>query len=335
MTLAHLRSMPNLRKVRAVTPTPPVPPDPEINVVTLPLGDGTELNPYIIRYFGNLRWVSDNTASWDKYFIQVRNIDAVYSLQLDSGAGFDPIGNNSNKFTGYYDGDEYSVSNLYINRPTEDYVGLFGYSSRLNGISIKDLFLVGVNITGKSFVGGLAGKVIKTTINDCYTTGSVVCTWGSSGGMIGVSNEGIFNRCHSLCTVAGVSSYTGGFIGQCASSVIINNSYSIGNVSGGGAVGGFAGNLGNGSVCNQCYCSGTVSGTGTAYGFVGAVTLWTTPATGCYYDSAISGKSDAMGGSAPKTTAQMKLEATFVDWNFTTIWAIDALINSGYPYLRD
>jgi len=36
----------------------------------------------------------------------------------------------------------------------------------------------------------------------------------------------------------------------------------------------------------------------------------------------------------PKTTAEMKTQSTYTDWDFTDIWGIDPTINDGYPYLR-
>ncbi|MEI7532562.1 MAG: filamentous hemagglutinin N-terminal domain-containing protein, partial [Betaproteobacteria bacterium] len=42
-------------------------------------------------------------------------------------AGFTPIGNLSSPFVGNFNGLGHSISNLFINRPAEDSVGLFGY----------------------------------------------------------------------------------------------------------------------------------------------------------------------------------------------------------------
>ena len=50
-----------------------------------------------------------------------------------------------------------------------------------------------------------------------------------------------------------------------------------------------------------------------------------------YYDINTSGRSDTIQGT-PKTTAEMMQQATFVNWDFNTIWAIDEGIS--YPHLR-
>ena len=44
----------------------------------------------------------------------------------NSGAGWEPIGGEDDPFTAVFDGDGHTLTNLYINRPTEDGVGLFG-----------------------------------------------------------------------------------------------------------------------------------------------------------------------------------------------------------------
>jgi hypothetical protein len=49
------------------------------------------------------------------------------------------------------------------------------------------------------------------------------------------------------------------------------------------------------------------------------------------YDSEVSGQSDTIGTS--KSTADMKLQSTFTDWDFNNIWGLNSEINSGYPYL--
>ena len=40
--------------------------------------------------------------------------------------GWQPIGTSSNPFTGSFDGQGYEISGLFVNRPDEDEVGLFG-----------------------------------------------------------------------------------------------------------------------------------------------------------------------------------------------------------------
>lgn len=80
-----------------------------------------------------------------------------------SGTGFDPIGNTTdNPFTGAlqgFGGDSvHTISNLTINRPTVDNIGLIGVAS---GATMEQLELSTAAITGKNYVGGIAGQLLN------------------------------------------------------------------------------------------------------------------------------------------------------------------------------
>ncbi|AHF08559.1 hypothetical protein [Desulfitobacterium metallireducens] len=81
----------------------------------------------------------------------------------------------------------------------------------------------------------------------------------------------------------------------------------------------------------NCFAVGTLNGT-TLGG------LLPTTASGCgitssYWDTTVSSILSSEGGTG-KTTAEMKTQATFSGWDFSTIWNIDSSSNSGYPFLR-
>jgi len=96
------------------------------NSYATPAGDGTVANPYQIHSLLDLQWLSEMSSSWDKHFIQTADIDASSASDLDEGAGFIPIGNHDSNFTGSYNGNDYTIYNLYINRLADNYIGLFG-----------------------------------------------------------------------------------------------------------------------------------------------------------------------------------------------------------------
>ena len=100
---------------------------------TAPSGTGTSSDPYLIASLNNLYWIADqnnnvHTDFTGKYFKQTANINASTTSTWFSGLGWNPIGNGSNAFYGSYDGQGYTISNLFISRST-DYIGLFGYCS--------------------------------------------------------------------------------------------------------------------------------------------------------------------------------------------------------------
>jgi len=134
-------------------------------------GDGSSGNPYQISTLEHLLWITEYDDEWDKHYIQTANIDAFSTSGWDSDNVFSPIGNNSTKFTGSYDGDGYTINGLTIDRESTNYIGLFGYT---NGATIQDLGVTNVNIKGARWVGGLVGRVMgNSTISNCYSTGCV------------------------------------------------------------------------------------------------------------------------------------------------------------------
>jgi len=151
-------------------------------------GDGSSGNPYQISTLEHLSWITENDDKWDSTYIQTANIDAFSTSGWDSDSVFSPIGNNSTKFTGSYDGDGYTINGLTIDRESTNYIGLFGYT---NGATIQDLGVTNVNIKGKHYVGALVGRNEGSTISNCYSTGSVTGTGSHVGGLAGTIYDDI------------------------------------------------------------------------------------------------------------------------------------------------
>jgi hypothetical protein len=202
-------------------------------------------------------------------------------------------------------------------------VGWNPYSTINNSYSISI-------VTGENSIGGLVGE--GGTIYNSYSTGTVTGK-SSIGGLVGKGS--VVNNSYSTGAVTGQSDIGGlmGFSGR------ISNSYSTGAVTGESNVGGLIGNNWNGNISNS-YSTGRVTGNGEVGGLVGnniAISNWDGSIIYgdiyySYYDSQTSGQNDADKGS-DKTTAEMKLQSTFINWNFEEIWGINSTINDGYPYL--
>ena len=193
-------------------------------------GDGSSGNPYQISSLEHLYWIASNTDRWSLHYIQTASFHASSTSEWFSDGsggyyGWTPIGNSVTAFTGSYDGQDQLINDLYVNRSSSDYVGLFG---SLSG-TISNLGLTNTNITGKDFVAGLAGKNSMTcTIQNCYTTGSISGS-NYTGGMVGWNtNSSIIKNCYSTANVNGSAS-VGGLVGWSNNSTI-ENSYSTGNI---------------------------------------------------------------------------------------------------------
>jgi hypothetical protein len=69
--------------------------------------------------------------------------------------GWLPIGNSSSAFKGQFDGNGKKITNMTINRPTANDLGLFVY---ISDATIQNVSIQG-NIQGKNYLGGLVGHI--------------------------------------------------------------------------------------------------------------------------------------------------------------------------------
>ena len=258
-----------------------------------PAGSGTEADPYQIATLDNLLWMSTNSGSWSNgtYFIQTANIDATGTQNWNGGEGFSPIGNNPDNFQGSYDGQDYSINGLYINRPSSYDQGLFGY---LSGI-VKNVNLTNVNITGYDGVGALVGYSYITTVSNCTSSGYVTGTENRIGGLVGETNgvgtQAYVTNCESSCNVSGGDN-VGGLVGLNSRSTISYSS-SSGNASGGDNVGGLVGGSASSSTIKNSSGTGSVNGTNNIGGLAGYCS--TTAVSNCYSMGSVNGVSHVAG----------------------------------------
>jgi uncharacterized repeat protein (TIGR02543 family) len=333
-------------------------------------GDGSEDNPYLIANAHQLNNVRNHLNS---HFKLVNDIDLSDYLSEDGegyneGQGWQPIGKygNGRYFTGKFDGNNHTITGLYINRPTEEYVGLFGYT---RGADIQNVKLVGVNITGMEGVGSLVGWN-RADIKDCSATGKVQGEI-TIGGLIG-GNCGTVENCSFSGTVTGTdtvmgnvggliayhfqdSSAVGSIFMSCATGTVtgaldvgglvgtndggvISNSYSTCVVNGDEfSTGGLVGYNYSGHIYNS-YAVGKVSGNGYVGGLVGEYdnTVYDGGSiTDSYYNQQVAGQVPGVGlgngeGVKGLTITAMKQQSAFEGWDFTNIWRIDE--DATYPY---
>lgn len=120
-------------------------------------GDGSEEEPYLIETVDQLNNVRNylGTEQSDKHFKLIANLDLDVA-PYNSSSGWEPIGTSGSPFTGSFDGDGYTISNLFIDRMADSNIGLFGYTGET--AKIWDLGLADVNLTGNFYVGGLVGQ---------------------------------------------------------------------------------------------------------------------------------------------------------------------------------
>ena len=156
-----------------------------------------------------------------------------------TGAGLVPLGSASTPFTGRFDGNGHTISNLTINQPSGNQVGLFGTTS---AATIRNVGLVGGSIVGSSEVGSLIGHDDGSTVAASYSTATVSGA-GTVGGLVGYSQKGTYDQLYATGAVTSQGS-AGGLIGY-AGGTTIDRSYASGDVSGRATVGGLIGTLKN------------------------------------------------------------------------------------------
>ncbi|WP_313053687.1 MBG domain-containing protein [Pseudomonas lopnurensis] len=271
--------------------------------------------------------------------IDASETDGSNASGMWSTAGFDPIGNDSNYFAGSLDGQSHVVSGLTIDRPTQHFVGLFGYIGSAG--SITDVGLVDAEVSGNHSVGALAG-VNGGSIGNAYTTGSVSGGDYYSGGLAGVNFSGSISNAYTSSSVSG-GSYVGGVVGY-NDYGSISNAYATGNVSGNYAIGGLAGFNFSGSISNA-YATGSVSGNNSVGGLLG----YNVDVIASSISNAFYATTDAFGNAintglssndygTAKTYAELQQSSTFAAWDLATSGGSSGVwrIYDGYttPLLR-
>ncbi|MFO7936137.1 MAG: hypothetical protein R6V06_00805 [Kiritimatiellia bacterium] len=336
-----------------------------ITAVEPSTGDGTSDHPYQIATLQNLYWIAQNSQYWGSSFIQTASIDASETASWDDGdggeiEGWTPIGNTTDKFHGSYDGQNYSISGLTINRPSTANVGLFGHvghvESDTEATIIRRLRLTDVSVIGARGSGTLIGRVTgnaNTRIEACYALNGQVRGDGATGGLIGSHNSyrdtpggtdnPVASQCHADIDVIfsgqGGADKFGGLAG-CSQKGTISNCFARGSITVTNAtrIGGLAGCIEYRGRLVHSYATGEVQPINCTLdgGLVGNLGPGGNAGivTDCFWDTETSGMTTSAGGIG-KTTAQMKTESTFtsVNWEFPEIWGIDGNRNDGYPFL--
>ncbi len=225
-------------------------------------GSGTAEDPYLVATAEQLNRVREYR---DCHFKQIADID-LSDFISNSEFGWSPIGpDNIIPFIGVYDGNSKKITNLFINLPEQDFIGLFGQTK---DAEIINLNLENADITGRWDVGILAGAPAGTYVKNCQVSGKVTAA-GGCGGLIGISGSTNDKDCVFLDSSSNVTisanGGVGGLIGQADGATIITNCSSVGAVTAveggaGGLIGSIFGDYPyNRAVVKNCFATGDVS----------------------------------------------------------------------------
>lgn len=241
--------------------------------------------------------ISDNKAleaplkqAYDEFqstHLDDTEIKNIHSDKWDGGKGFNPIGDTTNPFTGTIDGFSgervFGISNLTINRPEEDNVGLVAAAGTSgNSAEFVNLSLSNVSITGRNKVGAIAGTLQNGShISWSSTSGTVTGKGESIGGFAGlVDNSSMWDIYNNAAVKGtdGTDKKIGGIAGTLRNGSTLTDVRNFGIISGTEDVGGIAGYVENGTIIGtgsaiynyaNTYNKGTVNGTTDTGGIVG------------------------------------------------------------------
>ena len=221
-------------------------------------GTGTESDPYLIYNQDQLAQVGNFLNQEGVVFELKKDLDlSTWIAENSPSQGWTPIGVQTAPFKGIFKGNNHTISGVFINRPTIDYVGFFG---RIDQATIKDVKFKATYITGKDNVGslvgyaenstvsnasatisanngvtgvnnigGIIGQSISCTVVECTYNGNLNCTNSNLGGISGKVTGGSITSSNTQFTIVGITS-VGGVVGY-LSGAMIQKTTAVGNIS--------------------------------------------------------------------------------------------------------
>lgn len=296
-------------------------------------GTGTQADPYQISNGEELAYLSAQVASGNafagKYVTLAANLDM-------GNVAFTPIGSDARRFAGSFDGAYHTIDNLLVSQTT-DYAGLFGCLD--TGAAVRRLTVRG-SISGRGYVGGIAGQADSATIEACANYATVTGTSRNVGGIVGRLNgksaaRSTVLRCANFGTISnGTNNFSAGIVGT-AYYTTLSECYNVGSATG-NRVGGIAGKHTGGTdpTVTNCYNTGSVKGASCG----ALVGEYAAEIRNSYY---LEGSASAATGNTKdgvnveataKTAAEMK-ETAFVLALGNEAFHQDDGRNGGYPLL--
>lgn len=276
-------------------------------------GSGTKEDPWRIENAEQLAYLAQQVNNGTNYernhFLLVSDLDL-------SGKEWTPIGTDGKLFWGGFDGGGHTITGMKITGKEASYVGLFGECHNFTADSsyIKSVTVKGANISGKSFVGAIAG--VGANISDCYSIENTICARRQVGGVCG-SLIGNISGCYNSSSVSGIST-AGGIMGTASYEGNVGNGvvqycYNIGAVTVSqqdSYVGGITGASANKYEISNCLNCGKITGNGKNVGGIAGRTdsNYMNFIGNCYYNSDLNNAGVGEGASdkvIPLTTSQL------------------------------
>ena len=291
-------------------------------------GNGSPQTPYLL------------CAPEHLYQLNAQDIDdQVFNLAADITVPDDFNLPSVPEFTGTLDGKGYAVSGLKLPlidvnaggisnlRLTEGNV-LTGYRGGLLAAYNKPTGrITACHASGVLQIGYTGGGLVGVNDGIVETSSAEVVLTGENrlGGLVGV-NRGTIRRSSSRGAIVGDDRLVGGLVAEHTAGTI-TDCYSQADVKAAQRVGGLVA-LSSASI-TRSYANGFVDATDINTG--GLVGSSSGTVTASYWDTQTSGQAASAAGTG-KTSAELEQVATFVGWDFPSVWNLPA--TGGPPVLR-
>ena len=287
------------------------------------LGDG-----YTVSEDGNTYTVytDDGLMAWAEAAQGNPSLNCTLTHDIDlSGTEWEPVGDRNNVYTGTFDGNGHTISNLAITKKNlsfEDDCGMFGRVG--TNATIKDLTLENVRLdvdAADVSIGALAGSN-QGTISNCRVSGNISVTnneMGFVGGVVGRMESGVIQYCHSSASIQGGNSdYVGGVLGgEFLTKTVIKGCSFSGSVTGGNTVGGIAGYCRFFADMTGCYSVGELSSAVYNTGGITGYLQFAGVAGSCYWYG-FDGESVGRCNETDPFSGAYKIDGTTHTWQTAT-----------------
>lgn len=233
-------------------------------------GQGTAEDPYRISCASDLLDLS-YSVEYEKNTFEGQYFIVTNDFSMSSAGNFRPIGNNFGRegadairpFSGTFDGDGHTISDISVSWDSYGFAGLFGI---ISGATVKNLTVSKSSFYAGFGVAAIAGAAIQSTISNCHTTGSVKVDdyfYYAAGICAGALNAGPveITDCTNAATVSGEYGYTAGILATSSVPDVViarcgnTGSISDNNLSAAGIVCSTTGTI----LVQDCYNTGDVT----------------------------------------------------------------------------
>lgn len=277
---------------------------------------------------------------------------------LDGNISWTPIGTESNPFSGTFEGNGHIISNMYVNRPNDNYNGLFGVVTNLiKNLGVNSSYIIGnrsqaaisgrggmiknifssATVKGTAITAGICGE--GCNIIDSYNAGNIINgTEDITGGILG--GWGTVKNSYNYGSVASKAFSIGGIAGWETRSYY---NYNLGSVNSAmSSIGGIIGASSGDKIIEHCFNSGVINSPyaggifGNQYG-VNEIKNLTIKLTNNYYlsGSASYGLGTYRSNQGAEPLSQDEMPSVISVINGDNAFVEDTNnINNGYPILK-